>query len=170
MAEIDIQRNLEKFLSAYFEIRHEVWDIMATSRIDIMLVHKSDTEKKYPIGIEVKIDEKKRGASLAKWIKQSSRYSGVSWRGYGKALIVTYPQISELYLKEGELMNKHVSNDEATQGHNVATFLSMFGIGELQKYRNWDNTQLCRIVYKGQRIWDMKDDVLRINNYKNLVK
>lgn len=171
MDEKDLQNKLEGFLSRFFHVGHEVCSCPPHERrIDIMLVHKSDIDKNFPIGIEVKVAEKKTGTDLANWIKQAYDYSKITWKDYGRVLMVTYPQISELYLREGERMQKHVNNGAAGQGHNVATFLSQFGIGELQKYRDRNGSEMCRIVYKGQRIWDMKDDKLRINNYKALVK
>lgn len=171
MSEADLQLKLENSLSEFFHVGHEVWDVANKNRIDIMLIHRSDLDRKYPIGIEVKVDEKKTGAGLARWIQQSSRYSETEWADYGKALIVTYPQISEKYLKEGDMMHKHVDRDgDAGQAHNVSTFLSQFGIGELQVYNHHDGKTYCRIVWKGQRIWDMKDDDLRTNNYDTLVR
>lgn len=165
-----LQSKIAEYLSKYFHVELEVNNINRKSRIDIVIVHKTDTQRKYPIGIEVKLDAKKRGKDLAKWIKQSSRYAGTYFVNYGKLLIITYPQISGEYLREGVKMNNHEQQGDFGQANNIGTFLSEFSIGELQKYKHHTGRNLVRIVYKGQLIWDAKDNILRINNYKRLVK
>lgn len=89
------------FLKKYFIVASEVWSKCGNRRIDLVLVHKTDIEKKYPIGVEIKVDEKKRGKDLAMWLKQASLYSTLEFNGFGKCLIVAYPQVSGLYLREG---------------------------------------------------------------------
>lgn len=174
--EKELQLKMASFLSKYFNITLEVWSVCGTKRIDMILVHKSDIDKKYPIGIEIKIDDKKKGKELADWIRQASMYSKLKFTGVGKCLIVTYPQVSGIYLNEGSLMNQHI--DEfgcCKKDHNIATFLSSFGIGEMQRYKFEDHKshqykEYIRIVYLGQIIWDLKDDELRTNNFERLCK
>lgn len=171
-----LQLKLASFLSKYFEVDYEVWSVCGTKRIDLIIVHKLDIEKRYPIGIEIKVDDKKKGKQLADWIKQASTYSQLKFKGFGKCLIVTYPQVSGTYLNEGTEMNQHIDEfGQCRKDHNIATFLSSFGIGEMQRYyfsdyKTGTKKEYLRIVYLGQIIWDLKDNDFRINNYERLCK
>ena len=107
MTEGELKKKMIEYFNKYFIVDKEVWSDDMTSRIDIMLVEKDDEELKYPIGIEVKEDCKKRGKELAMWLRQSSRYSTKIFGKYGKVLVVTYPQVSGKYLNEGSSMNQH---------------------------------------------------------------
>ena len=164
-----LQEKLTDFMNTYFYVNREVSSTDGKSRIDLMLVHKSDKERMYPVGIEIKVTGKKRGKDLANWIKQAHRYSESEFVGYGKCMIIAYPQISGLYLREGVEMCNHESINDFGKHNNVGTFIGQFKIGELQKYKDWNNRYLCRIVYCGSTIWDMSDNVLRINNYKRFL-
>jgi hypothetical protein len=174
--EKELQNKMGLFLSQYFFVNYEVWSTNHVKRIDLIIVHKSDADKKYPIGIEIKIDEKKKGKELANWIKQASTYSKLNFNGFGRCLIVTYPQISGTYLNEGTEMNQHIDEfGVARKDHNISTFLSSFGIGEMQRYvyenyKNKTKKEYIRIVYLGQVIWDLKDNELRTTNYERLCK
>lgn len=163
------------YFRRFFYVEEEVWSTDKSKRIDLIITHKSDVQRNYPIGIEIKVDDKKRGKELAKWIIQSSEYSEKIFNKYGKCLIATCPQISGLYLREGIYMHNHESENDWGQANNIGTFLSQFNIGEVQKYiREYYKTNtrknLLRIVYRGQIIWDQHDDRLRINNYTRLCK
>lgn len=164
--EKELQDKIALFLAAYFNVEKEVWSMDRKCRIDIAMVHKSDTERLYPIGIEIKTDDKKTGSSLGQWLKQANRYTLKSFINYGKLLVITYPQISGKCLAEGMLMHPHnvfESGDLACQ-HNVNTFLGQFNIGELQKYQHQDKTYL-RIVFNSRMIWDHRRNDFRVNNY-----
>lgn len=169
--EKELQDKIAEFLSRYFYVEKEVWSTDRKSRIDIAMIHKSDISKLYPIGIEIKTDDKKTGSSLGQWLKQANGYSFKSFVNFGKLMVVTYPQISGKCLAEGMLMHPHnvfESGDFACQ-HNVNTFLGQFNIGELQKYKHQDNTFL-RIVFNSRLIWDNRKNDLRINNYLSVCK
>jgi hypothetical protein len=174
-SERDLQYKLGQYLETWFNVEYEVWSTDNKKRIDIVIVNRQFKENIYPIGIEVKVDDKKTGKDLAIWLKQSSIYATKEFKGYGKCLIVTYPQVSGAYLKEGDKMHNHEFKEGCSPDHNVATFLSMFGVGELQRYKRvfrkiGKEVTHLRIVYKGQIIWDMYKDNFRINNYDRLCR
>jgi hypothetical protein len=167
MTEKELQYELSEYLKKYFFVSREIWDLTNKRRIDICIIHKSNLEdKRNPIGIEVKIDEKKRGKDLANWFKQAQDYSKLTFRGFGKLLVVTYPQISGKYLEEGSEIRKHeIYNERQGAHHNVSTFLGQFNIGELQKYKHWDNHWYIRIVFKGLIIWNSQNDIFDNDKY-----
>ena len=164
--EKQLQEKISQYLANYFQVEIEVWSQDHSRRIDIVLVHKSDIKKEYPIGIEIKTDDKKTGSSLGQWLHQANDYTLRQFNGYGKLLIITYPQISGKCLAEGMLMHFHnvfESGSLALQ-HNVNTFLGQFNIGELQKYQFNDKTYL-RIVFNARLIWDHRKNEFRTDNY-----
>lgn len=167
--EPELQIKMEKYLSKYFGVYPQVWSTDGTSRIDIVVIHKSDDIKKYPIGIEIKTVSKKRGKDLADWLKQATRYTTKDFIGFGKCLIITCPQVSGYYLREGEYMHQHETNEGYGQANNVSTFLGQFSIGEFQKYFK-NNKPYYRIVFSGQVIWESRYDSFRINNYERLCR
>ncbi len=169
-SEKELHTKMITFLKRYFYVYSEVWSDDKTSRIDLIISHHSDKEKKYPIGIEIKKKAKKKGKDLAEWLKQSARYSEKTFKGFGKCLIITCPQISGNYLKEGVEMHQHEDESGCRPDHNASTFLGQFKIGEFQKYVGQFDKKYMRIVYKGSVIWDMKDNILRMHNYERLVK
>jgi len=168
--EKDLHKKMIDFLRKYFYVYSEVYSIDRKSRIDLVIIHHSDKEKRYPIGVEIKVNAKKRGKDLAEWIKQSETYSNKEFIGFGKCLIVTCPQVSGYYLREGFKMQNHELPGDFGQANNIGTFLSIFGIGEFQKYKTKLNDIKYRIVYKGQIIWDQKDNILRFHNYDRLAR
>ena len=90
--EAELQARIDEYFRQFFHVQREVRTKDGTGRIDLIMVHKSDIwDRKYPIGIEVKLNKKKRGKDLAEWLKQSSSYSEKEFEGYGKILVVTYP-------------------------------------------------------------------------------
>lgn len=170
MIEKELQERMVKYLKKFFFVESEVYSTDNKCRIDLIIIHHSDKEKKYPIGIEIKLNEKKRGKDLANWIKQSSEYSKKEFKGYGKCLIITCPQISGLYLREGIEMSFHEIEGDFGQANNVGTFLGQFGLGEFQKFTDFFDKKKFRIVYKGFIIWSEKDNILRFHNYDKLVR
>jgi hypothetical protein len=169
ITESDLKIKMINYLTPFFLVEQEVWSTDNKKRIDLVIVHKSDLNKKYPIGIEIKKDDKKRGKQLALWLKQASVYSEKEFKGYGKCLITTCPQVSGFYLREGEFMNQHEFENGVSQDNNIATFLSEFNIGEFQKYTR-NSVTLYRIAYKGQIIWDRHENSFRTHNYERLCK
>lgn len=176
MTEKELQNAITTYLSKYFYAEEEVWSTDRSGRIDIVLVHKSDIARSYPIGIEVKVDGKKTGSSLGKWLDQAMRYNSLNFTGYGNLLICTYPQVSAKCLEEGELMTKHNCRIGDTTGHhhNVNTFIGHFKIGELQKYSRdfgmHKGKEFCRIVFNSRLIWDERFDQFRTHNYEFVCK
>ena len=179
--EKDLQNSLKKYLERFFFVQEEVWDVEQKSRIDLVMVHKTDIQKAYPIGVEKKVDEKKRWMDLAKWLLQAIKYSNCSFSGYGKVLVITAPPITGKYLNEGDLMSKHPPYTDGMKSYhnNVNTFLGGFEIGELQRYhyiangRGWDKNvtgDYFRIVYKASMIWDSANNEFRTDNLDRLWK
>lgn len=169
-SEKELHVKMISFLKRYFYVYSEVYSEDKTSRIDLIILHHSDKEKKYPIGIEIKVKAKKRGKNLAEWVKQAARYSEKTFKGFGECLIITCPQISGNYLKEGVEMHQHEDENGCSPDNNVSTFLGQFKIGEFQKYKDFIGKIKYRIVYKGSIIWDMRDNILRFHNYERLLK
>lgn len=170
MSEKEFQDKMIKFLKHYFYVFSEVWSTDSQCRIDLVIIHFSDKERKYPIGIEIKIDDIKRGKNLALWIKQGERYSKKDFKGFGKMPVIACPQISGLYFKEGEYMHQHFKEGSYSADNNVGTFLGQFGMGEFQKYYWSFDVTKYRIVFKGKILWDMKDNILRMHNYDKLCR
>jgi hypothetical protein len=167
ITEPELVVNMTKYLSKFFTVTSEVWSTDGKRRIDMIIIHHSDIQKKYPIGLELKSIDKKRGKNLAEWLKQAHDYSLKEFRGFGKCLIITCPQVSGYFLNEGDLMNKHEPGTQFCQANNVSTFLSQFGVGEFQKYIENDKPYF-QIVFSGQIIWSSKRNDLRANNYERL--
>lgn len=175
MTEDKLQERIANFLTNWFSVEREVWSDDGKSRIDIIITHKSDKVHKYPIGVEVKLTEKKRGMDLAKWLQQAHRYSNVTFQGYGKILVITAPQITGYYLNEGMNMTQHdpFESSSVSCSNNVNTFIGGFNIGELQKYTRVDyktkkEKTYLRIVYKSFLIWDQRTDDFRTHNIDRL--
>jgi hypothetical protein len=166
LSEDVLHKKIAVYLSKYFKVTNEVKSTDKKRRIDMVIIHLTDTEMKYPIGIEVKINDKKRGKDLANWLKQASDYATKEFIGFGKCLIVTCPQVSGYYLREGELMNQHETESGCGQANNIGTFLSQFGVGEMQK----EDGKYFRIVFKGQTIWESKYNRFNFANYDRLCR
>lgn len=165
--EKELQEKIASFLAKYFDVEKEVWSIDYKNRIDITMFHKSDILHFYPIGIEIKTDDKKSGSTLGSWLKQCIGYTQKEFKNYGELMIITYPQIAEKCLSEGQLMSKHNVFESGILAHqnNVNTFLAQFGIGELQRYRH-EGKEYVRIVFNAKMIWDQRKDLFRTDNYK----
>jgi len=155
----ELEDRLEKYLSEWFDVERQVKSESGKSRIDMVVVHKSDKEKMYPFGIEVKVDRKKRGKDIALWFIQAVRYTKEKFKGYGKCIILTCPPISGHYLDEGPYVNNHGG---CHPHNNVSTFLGHFGIGEVQKYE-WYGKAGYLFAYNSFTFWRSNDDRLNIN-------
>lgn len=165
ISEDELQLKVSRYLERWFYVKREVWSTDHENRIDLVIIHKTDVEKKYPIGIEIKLTGKKTGKGLALWLKQASKYTEKRFNGYGRCMIITCPQISNWYLREGDKMTNH-DVDEMEAQNNVGTFIGQFGIGELQKI----GEKRMQIVFKGLIIWESQYGELRIENYKRFFK
>jgi hypothetical protein len=164
--EKELQDKMAIFLAKYFYVEKEVWSTDGKCRIDIAMIHHSDKDRIYPIGIEIKTDDKKTGSCLGQWLHQANGYTLKEFINFGKLMVITYPQISGQCLDEGKLMHPHnvyEKGDLACQ-HNVNTFLGQFNLGELQKYKYKDVTYL-RIVFNSRMVWDHRKDDFRVHNY-----
>ena len=167
MTEKELQDKMAVYLSTWFIVEKEICSLDSKSRIDLVMIHKSDISKEYPIGIEIKIDAKKTGSTLGQWLHQARIYANKDFQKYGKLMVCTYPQISGRCLEEGELMSKHDIWGSGFLGchHNVNTFLAQFGIGELQKYKYHDGKKYLRITYNSKLVWDHRTNEFQSQNY-----
>lgn len=172
--EKELQNKLETYFSKNFNVSSEVWSEDNKFRIDIILIHKSDTKKDFPFGIEVKIDNKKTGKQIALWLKQAVNYSKQKFKGVGQCIILTAPQLSYDYFTEGSKISKH-ENSTMPQHSNINTFLGQFNIGEVMKLERWNNSThkkemtIC-FVFSGQVIYEFNNDFLDINKLKKIKK
>jgi hypothetical protein len=163
MTETQLQYKLGNYFTTWFDVEYEVWSTDRTKRIDIVMVHKSDFDCKYPFGIEVKVNDKKKGKSLGGWLKQAHGYTQKDFINYGKLIVLCFPRISEYYLREGKNVYQH---DITHEGHNVNTFLGSFQIGEIIPDKKDDK----RIVFSGSVLWHQKNDQLRTHNIDRVWK
>ena len=163
MSEKNLQYKLGSYLKRWFNVYYEVWSCDYKKRIDIVIVHKSDTDYKYPFGIELKVSDFKRGKNIGEWLKQSFTYSKKDFVKFGKLIILVFPRISEVYLKEGSKMHQHTITQP---DHNINTFLGALNIGEFQK----DNNGKKRIVFSGSVLWTENNNDLRIHNIQKVIK
>jgi hypothetical protein len=169
ISEKELQSMIGRYMQRFFYIEMEVWSTNGKRRIDIAMIHKTDKDKFFPIGIEIKKFDKKTGADAGKWLHQAQDYSSLEFIGYGKMLIIVAPQFSENVFSEGILMHKHLEDGCAGQAHNVSTFLGQFNLGEFQRYNFQDyikheTKKIARIVYNGLIIWDERNDSFRPQN------
>ena len=167
MTEKELQCKITDYMQKWFFVETEVWSDDHKRRIDLVMIHKSDTVRLFPIGVEIKQDAKKTGSSLGQWIQQAHDYTEKFFVNYGKLMVITYPQVSGKCLEEGELMSKHDiwSSDFLGCHHNVNTFLGQFHIGELQKYKYRDQKIYLRITYNSKLVWDGRTDEFKEQNY-----
>lgn len=157
LAEADIQDRLIEYFSKWFTVEFEITSDCRKRRIDIFMFHKSDNDKLYPIGIEIKKTGVKRGGDIARWCTQAKGYTDSSFKGFRPTVFIA-PQISGWYLDEGERISKHNVEHAGYMGshNNVNSFLyQSFSFGELQKYYIGD-TAFMRMVINTYIIWDSK--------------
>lgn len=157
MSESVLQDRLVNWFGRWFDVYFEEWSLCRTKRIDLILFHNSDKNRDYPIGIEIKKGQIKRGTDIAKWCEQARSYRDVLFFEK-KAHIFIAPQISGWYLDEGVLVHKHDVTNSGSIGcqHNINSFLyRSFGIGELQKYKSHRaaNKDAFRLTMNTKEIW-----------------
>ena len=153
--EKELQNKIGQYLSNYFEVQFEKVSDCKKSRIDIFMYHKSDVLEQYPIGIEIKRTNVKKGAEIAKWLLQSDRYTETTFNNQ-KTLIFICPQISGNYFEEGLNISKHDIYGASTYSchHNVHTFLyGAFKVGEFQKFKCYNNKEHCRLAINTKIVW-----------------
>jgi len=162
--ESKLRDNLVTYLNKYFITEIEVKSINNKGRLDLVLLHKSDIERKYPLGIEIKKINRKKGKNIGDWIKQIERYQNYDFNHYGKVLTFIFPQLSDLYFTEGILMHKHHAFRHDIYGaqHNISTFLGQLGIGELQFYDDKQYKIQARLVFCGSIIWNSLRNELNV--------
>lgn len=157
LSEAALQSKLVNWFGRWFDVYFEVRSLCGKYRIDLLLYHNSDTERKYPIGIELKKNEVKRGSDIGKWCEQAHNYTKAIFDERICHIFVA-PQISSLYLDEGKLVSKHDVMRQGAEGcqHNINSFLyRSFGFGELQKFNSiWPvKKQQMRLVINTFQIW-----------------
>lgn len=60
ISEKELQRRIAEYMQKWFSVETEVWSDDHKKRIDLVMIHKSDTVRIFPIGIEIKQDAKNR--------------------------------------------------------------------------------------------------------------
>lgn len=166
--EAELEVKMIQYFKRCFNVSSQVWSTDHKRRIDLIITHFTDIKKEFPIGVEIKLVAKKTGKSLAEWLKQASEYSSLDFTGFGKCLIITCPQVSELYMKEGDLITKHTMDGEGLSQHNnITTFIGQFNVGEIQKCY-WNERQYSKIVFKGWVIWDSRQNQFDYDKYRML--
>lgn len=170
LTEKQLQNNLGNWLKKFFDVYFEVWDATGKHRIDLILVHKSDLKKEFPIGIEIKLDCKKRGKDLANWLKQSTNYSTLNFKNFGKCIIFVYPQITFDYLNEGNKMSQHTFDSAMFFQNNINTFIGQYKVGEIMKYSNILSKKHVVFIYSGSKIWDSEYNQFNVENIKKVWK
>lgn len=156
MYEATLQGQMIEYFSEWFDVRQEVTSLCRKGRIDLIMYHRTDINKKYPFGLELKKKGVKRGGELGQWLNQAKQYTGMVFNEQ-KIFVFVFPQISHNYLREGVDISGHDVHADGIKGwhYNVNSFLyRCFGIGELQKYKNWKNKEHCRLVLNTNLIWD----------------
>lgn len=172
-SEADLQDRLIQFFGKWFDVYFEVTSLCGKFRIDLLMYHNSDTQRNYPIGIEIKKNSIKRGTDIGKWCQQAGNYTKVLF-DEKYATVFTAPQISGSYLEEGKLMAKHDVYAHGYLGahHNINSFLyKSFGIGELQKFKSvWPRpAERARLVINCKEIWSSQyPTTLRTDIISNL--
>ena len=167
LTELELHKRIVNYFNQWFNIQSEVTSDCKTKRVDILLFHKSDTDKLFPIAIELKKTNVKRGTDIANWCIQANGYTKLSFNKYKPVIFIT-PQISGWYLDEGERVSKHPIELPGSYGchNNINSFLyRSFNFGELQKYY-FNQIQCFRFVINTYQIWDSRQP--NIFNIKQL--
>lgn len=156
LPEKELQGRLIKYFANYFFISSEVTSSCGKRRIDLLMHHYSDTNKQYPIGIELKKTSVKRGINIAEWCLQASEYTRLIFMNQ-TPLVFIAPQISGWYLDEGERVAKHNVEKPYSAGahNNVNSYLfKAHGFGELQKFYDYNGIGRFRLVANTYIVWD----------------
>lgn len=156
LPEKELHKRLHVYFSSNFQVFSEITSNCKKRRIDILMYHNSDIDMSYPIGIEIKKTNIKRGGHIAEWCIQASDYTRLEFNNQ-KALIFITPQISGWYLDEGERVSQHNVEKPFTAGshNNVNSYLyKSHGFGELQKYYDYNKKGAFRLVVNTWIIWD----------------
>lgn len=170
LSETELQDKLTLYFSKYFVVDIEVRSNCSKARIDFLMFHNTDTIKLYPIGIELKKTDIKRGADIGRWCKQAEKYTVLFFKTHQPTVFIT-PQITGWYLTEGERMHPHNPEEKGSIGcqNNVNSFLyKAFGIGELQQYYDHSNKKQLRFVVNTYEIWSSENP--REFNHTNYLK
>jgi hypothetical protein len=159
--EIILEDRLVNYFGKWFDVYFQVRSLCGRYRIDLIMYHHSDRSRQYPIGIEIKKGDIKRGADIGKWCLQAKSYANALFDGR-KATVFTAPQISGWYLEEGKFVSKHDVEEKGShpEQNNVNSFLyKSFGIGEMQKYKTtWPTTKdQFRLVINTLRVWTSEE-------------
>ena len=174
MTEKELQYKTCQYFSKHFNVEYEVWSVDMKSRIDLVLVHKSDINKTFPFGIEMKKADMKKGKNIADWIKQGCLYSQKEFKGYGKLIILLAPQLSYEYLKEGNNVHSH-ELDGMKQHCNVNTMLGQFGLGETMKLSRFNlstkqHKETICFVFSGNILYEYDNDLVNLDKIQAICK
>lgn len=152
--ESHLQGRLILYFSKWFNVDFEVRSLCGTKRIDIVMYHNTDKFRQFPIGIEIKKTNIKRGSDIGQWCNQASEYTKLYFHEK-RCYIFIVPQISGWYINEGERVKQHDVHAHGYLGahNNINSFLyKSFGFGEIQKYLGRAENHL-RLVMNTNLIW-----------------
>jgi len=170
--------SIEKYLSQWFHIQREVWSDCGKGRIDMIVECKLTAIR---LGIEAKLNDKKRGEKIAEHIRQSIRYSQMTFNGSQIPIFIA-PQISSDYLAIVEdrklidgiewIRDRHGPQHEH---HTANGFLGDFNVGELRSIKGkipyWCFTFSNNPIYSMKKRWNSNDIIgLHRENYTNLLR
>lgn len=161
LSEAHLEDRLVNYFGKWFDVYFQERSLCGNHRIDILMFHNSDNSRNYPIGIEIKKGDIKRGTDIGKWCVQAQSYTKALFFEK-KPFIFIAPQITGWYLDEGKMVSKHCVEDggAAARQNNVNSFLyKSFSIGELQKYKTtWPvNKNRFRLVMNTLQVWTSED-------------
>lgn len=161
MPEVELEDRIVNFFGRWFDVYFQVRSMCGKHRIDILMYHQTDSGKEYPIGIEIKKGDIKRGTDIGKWCLQAKSYSSALF-DEKKPHVFTAPQITGWYLNEGKLVSQHPVDERGSfsQQNNVNSFLyRSFGIGEMQKYfTTWPTRRdHFRLVINTYLVWSSEN-------------
>lgn len=173
MPEAELESRLIEYFGKWFGVYFQVRSMCGKYRIDLLLYHQSDIYKCYPIGLEVKKGDIKRGTDIGKWCLQAQSYTKAMF-DEKTPFVFTAPQITGWYISEGKLVSQHPIDEPGSfsQQNNVNSFLyKSFSIGEMQKYyTTWPKRKdQFRLVMNTYLIWSSeKPSFLNVTNLERL--
>jgi hypothetical protein len=168
MTEKELQNKIIAYLKNWFIVYDEVESDCMKGRLDLLIYHKSDKSQLFPIGIELKKHDRKRGQDFYKLIAQARKYKRMTFRKIQVPIFIC-PQISEIYFVESnnypdKIHNHRLFDRMNSMQNNVHTFVCSFGIGQTLKF-NRNGKDYIHFAYHNCRIWCSLRNEFEVENY-----
>lgn len=166
MTELEYSNKICQHFSRYFDIEKEVWSVDGKSRIDLVLIDKTNIDIVF--GVEIKRFESKRGEEIGKFIIQANRYAKSYFNVLGvkrKLPILLCPALSYNYLicSEHKLVHEDKEyfadrHDKDNEHHTINGILGCFLLGEVRKfcyveYKTKNTKDYFRFVFSNKTLW-----------------